>query len=795
MDFQKGILGRLFRRSMPDASKPALNVQEEVVAPADAHSHLPMNQEPLIVSPTFAKEMMLDQPDQSTEDAASTVNDLALYDVSQSSPKPLAAGKRKRQQVDVADGSPRKRVAKGSATNGTRDEYPTASTNGTTEQGSKISRASLEVVEEAPGKLPRPKKQRKGHMVVIYPAVQKSDDIWDPAPNPEKRVERPATSPTRATEDPPNLDMTPRSRGLRPRGRPPRGGPSSTKHKNLVKKKLQKKPQDIKGKPLRKGRQEGHESLEVESREGYELPVESLKQSEGQNAQQGASRTTSGGEQNKRAPQSKSTRSAAAASGLRDDILNASIDLTKRPERDARRAAKQRRSLEQTPLSSPPNARVDSLDKGKPEKALLRAQHMKKSARAKAREASDEGQEDVVDDWEVSPRLQDQVVSVEHGQEEEGSEREGRRDPEKVTNRDVPRSNQMDERKGAEAEEGDSDFENSNHSVESDEEENEGGDEAELELELFGQDEPWKTLLEGAHSVCGPKLPLNHMPKLLTESIRDLIHDVREARLLYDQLFPFKGFDHDSLDALNEHLRERLDAIEGQIRALSEKTAANKASEMIRDIYARAIPAMVFLLQSALVSRVYYVDRPYDLDTLNEIVNGLIEIVRLQNLAILLCEKATNWKAKPIPTSRPIVRPTSRKIFPCLKDMRKAFSKSLAEHDRRRKVKQNAVDNRKRQEELAQSAQQAKQEVARKNEVLLRKIKESREQEDERRRNQRRTFNETKRGERHAGSQPRQVDGHIESNTHWSNAEDLELYYQLEKGYAGGLTSMFIRTL
>ena len=355
---------------------------------------------------------------------------------------------------------------------------------------------------------------------------------------------------------------------------------------------------------------------------------------------------------------------------------------------------------------------------------------------------------------------------------------------------------------GAEGEEDDSDVEYSIQVIESEEEEDEGDEErvegeeenGKEKLEVFGQDRAWKAVIEGARSVCGSKLPLNQMPKLLTKTMTKLVHEAKEARDLYEQLLNFDGADGDALDKLNDVLKESLDAIEDQIRRLSEKNAATKSPEMIKDIFACGIPAMVFLLQSALGSRVHHLDEPCDLETLNESVTGLREIVRLQDMAILLCEKATRWKAKPVSTSKPIIRPTTWQMFPSLRVMRDAFSNNLREQNRKRKTRQNAVDHNKRQKELIASSQQAKLEAARKDEFLRRKIRESREREDQRRRSEKRTLKQIREDEARARIGSDEINGHVEPKTTWSDAEDLALYFQLEKGYAGRLTCTFVRS-
>lgn len=745
MDYQKTLfgLGRLLGLSKQDAEKQAPSVQEEVDSaepptdPASTHN-------PFVVSPTLAKDIMRGLPDRSAENVANIVNDLALNDVSKPSPKSTAPRKRKRQEEDMVDRPPTRRLANGRGTNETTDEPLTASTNAISGHGGRSNRASSVVVKVAPAKLPRPKReQRRSHTVGSNLAGQQSGDMWDPAPSPTKQP-----PPTTTRGNPLNLELTPR-----PRGRPPRVGPAPPKKAVSIKNGQRRKSQGSKVKPPRKGRPRKYVSPEVKSGKRSEIPNEILPGKAGPKSRPRVSRTESEDDHMERARTARSTRSTAAANGYKDAILNANTDLTKMPERDARRAAKQRRSAAQASASTPVRA-------------------------------SDGGQEDVARDFELSSRFQNQVVGEEHEQEER-SERGKRGDAEEVTDNDYQASNHVDEGEegGAEVEEEESDLEGPTQSIENDE-----VDEGEEELELFGQDEAWKTVIEGARSICGPKLPLNQMPKLKTETMRVLVKDVREARGLYEQLLPLKGQHHDPLDELNDQLGGSLNAIDDQVRKLSERTAATKSSDMIRDIYARAIPAMVFLLQSALVSRISHSEEPGDLNSLNSVVRDLEEIVRLQDMAILLCMKARAWEAKPVSTSRPVVKPTTQKMYPCLKVMRGAFAEKLSELRRRRKVKQNAVESTRRQIELDQSSQQASQEAPRKREIWLRQMQESREKEDEARRNEKRNFKQVKEDKARARMGSHQVTCHVESRTTWSYDEELELYTQLEKGYSPRLT-------
>ena len=651
------MLRGLFGRSEHTIDDSAHQVQEEV---DDGHDvDTPVDQTttdtPLIVSPDHAKDMISDLPDRSVEEAASIVNDLALGDVPQSPPRPTVLGRRKRQRSDTLDAAPSKRIAMDGGANGTSRNNTTTATDHVAGNGARSTDTSAAIGKMVPGKLPRPRKEsQKRHMAQLYPALQRSADIWDPAPSPKKQMEKPASSHT-AIDTSPNAKATPR-----PRGRPPK-----------------KKTKYIK--------------------------------------------------------KQKST---------------------------------QRRDVD------------------------LRNRQGKSVAHAKAQRANDEAPQDVANDFDSSPRHQNEVVGEENEEEDEEPEAAGRRGPEETIVGNGRTSHQMKEGAGtAEAGEEGSDFEDPTQSIDTDEDD----DEVEEEVELFGQDEAWRNVLEGARSVCGPKLIRNQMPKVLTQSIKELVYDVKETRTLYEQVLASRETDRDSLNEVNDHVKESLNTIEDQIRKLSEKTAGTEGREMIRDIFARAIPAMVFLLRSAMVSRTYCSDEQCSLQTLNETVQGLKEISRLLKITTLLCEKATNWKAKPAMTSRPIVRPTTRKMFPNLKSIREAFARRLADQERRRKAKQNAVDSGQSWDELVRSSQHAKQEAGRLDDVELRKLKESREKEDEMRRKGKRTFNQWKEDVSKVERHLRQADRHHSSGTEWSEEEELQLYIELEAGYIAELTSTLIQ--
>ena len=210
-------------------------------------------------------------------------------------------------------------------------------------------------------------------------------------------------------------------------------------------------------------------------------------------------------------------------------------------------------------------------------------------------------------------------------------------------------------------------------------------------FDLLGFEMDWKKILKAARSVGGSELPENRMPALQTKTIKVLIKEVIEARILY-QNRPY--------DKPMDDLHELLIKIEDRIKhdSISEAKAFSKKPQMIRDIYACAIPALVFLLESALS---FHSLHPKGLRR----YEALQDIVRLQEMIIALSMKAKIWKAKPH-TDKPIVKPTTGTIFPYTREMRKVLEMELKEQKRKWKISQNASKTASSVEELAEYSQQ-----------------------------------------------------------------------------------------
>jgi len=361
--------------------------------------------------------------------------------------------------------------------------------------------------------------------------------------------------------------------------------------------------------------------------------------------------------------------STTAIEGHSSAIFNGRAESGGEPQGDSRKTRKWAESSESAPLSAPADEETGA------ERAEKEPRHTRASEREKG----------VIKQPEVTVRVEVQG----RGQRESESEDEH-------ANHERP----------SQAHNGDDDNNNNDNNGEDDEDEDEDQDDEEDQqsLDLLGEEKEWKKVLDAARSICGKKLLKNTMPTLLTTTIENLVLHIQEARKLYEQLLPFAGMDHDQIDGLREQLQESLTAIEEQINDddISERTASTNKSRMIQDIYGGAIPAMALLLKAAFA---YHTVAPNGLRN----YESLLEITRLQDMTISLCEKATSWEAKPC-TNRPIINPTKRVIFPYLLRMRKeAFENELREQRRVWKNKQNALKTARREEEELEQAQWQKE--------------------------------------------------------------------------------------
>lgn len=215
--------------------------------------------------------------------------------------------------------------------------------------------------------------------------------------------------------------------------------------------------------------------------------------------------------------------------------------------------------------------------------------------------------------------------------------------------------------------------------------------------ELFGLDEDWRKIQTargkiGVSNIEGRKS--TGKPKLSTAHVIDLVRSIKKLTRLYSSI-PDGLSGSTVANDLTEHLEELLESIRVSIDGLSESEFQDNANAVVQDVYAYAIPKMVVLLDKALIARSAQLLKKSKVDALEE-------IIRIQDLLLVLCQKARDWNAKPT-TDRPIMRPTMS-IRPPLKALRKRFRATLA--GRKRRLERNITDAKARQleEECAQEA-------------------------------------------------------------------------------------------
>ena len=262
---------------------------------------------------------------------------------------------------------------------------------------------------------------------------------------------------------------------------------------------------------------------------------------------------------------------------------------------------------------------------------------------------------------------------------------------------DVPEQEDVDSmREASPGQEEDSEDTESQGSVEDGESGLDGkGETVEEQMDLLGQEREWKKMVEYARAV--------DKTRLKTTTIKALVSDIREAKQLYKHLLSHGGIDPTAVAETTDQLAKRLRDIEDRIQDIAEENEPNNRRDMIREIYSRAIPAMVLLLESALSLRT----------TEGHGLHGyaaLKEIVRLQDMVVMLCMKAIAWKIKPN-TGLPIMKPTQKVIHPYVRDMRKQFGAELKELSIKEKRKQNRLITA--QKEKAAEQRQAEMQVHR----------------------------------------------------------------------------------
>ena len=279
----------------------------------------------------------------------------------------------------------------------------------------------------------------------------------------------------------------------------------------------------------------------------------------------------------------------------------------------------------------------------------------------------------------------------------------------------------------------------------------------------LGQKREWQKVLESAHSV----REMQRNIRCTTETIKSLLSYIKEAISLYKQLKDLENASASTPEPLLNQLQLETDKIEEHIEDIAEHKEPKKRSKIIRDIFVYAVPAMIFLLESALVLRV---SQRRGLQK----YSALEEIVRIQEIMLKLCIKANAWKAKPS-TDQPIIKPTKSVMYPYIRDMKyKVFDKQLKILYRDEKTRRNALLTKQREE------QAQREEPVRSQGVHYDPDVHRRHMEEERQKRRDRVFGESLAPTQVAVVQP--VKRIATTTPHdWTCREIQELVVQLER--------------
>lgn len=292
-----------------------------------------------------------------------------------------------------------------------------------------------------------------------------------------------------------------------------------------------------------------------------------------------------------------------------------------------------------------------------------------------------------------------------------------------------------------------------------------------LEIELFGDDDRWAIVLDGARNVGMSKvkgIPVKEKPKLETTMIRNMVALVKEVKDMYKNLSQYQKTDYDGRNGLNQQLIEGLGKIRREIERVSEEEAGDEKEEVIQDIYAHAIPHLVRLLEVALQCRTEEYSKPHDTEALQE-------VIALQDDILEICRKALWWKAKPL-TSRPMIRFTSQKIYPYLRDVKGTFQTVFIKRKHQIELKKQEYANSKHRREYDEENRRRDEENERLRVGIWREIEEQLDQNE---------ATSTGRGRKNQLSKDNSILGtpHIRqslTSNHWTQEQDLELLRRLQ---------------
>ena len=284
--------------------------------------------------------------------------------------------------------------------------------------------------------------------------------------------------------------------------------------------------------------------------------------------------------------------------------------------------------------------------------------------------------------------------------------------------------------------------------------------------QLLGQDDDWEQVCDGVKknfkSLEADKI-------IFTKTMQDLVAKTKVVKALYKNIILQKENHQANSDDTSGKLKDCLNDLEDTVRKFSWEKPVKKAEEMVKDLYVNVVPQLVFLLRCAMICRgLQSSRRAYD-------VEGLEEILCIQQIILSLCTKAFSWKVKPV-TQFPITKNIKSKVYPYLRHMKKNFEKELQAEKRHEQMRRNKERighrHKARPESVLNSAQeQSESSIERCNRMLM----ESMEVEERRFLPRARAAKLRKKhgdGRNPANSQPPPREA-------WTDEEDQALKYEL----------------
>lgn len=293
-------------------------------------------------------------------------------------------------------------------------------------------------------------------------------------------------------------------------------------------------------------------------------------------------------------------------------------------------------------------------------------------------------------------------------------------------------------------------------------------------VEFYDKEKAWGIVLKGARKigVSNSREPRS-LPTLETRVITYLVKITKDARRLFDRLLYERDLEEDDVKELEAHLEKALAEIDQKVMELSEPPPGKKRSQVVKDIYAHAIPKLVFMLRSALRYRNLDYSEPDDLKFLTSMIS-------IQKSILLLCKKAALWKIK-TNTETSITVPTTQEIVPYLRDVSRAFQRELEWRKTSSAKKQTDL-------ELAESHEKRFKRIQKEKKENLRQRKEnSKRMKDDLDRRWQLLFGISQR-EKAMNQQisviedhrPEHLTPHFVSTDRWSDEQNLELLVQLQ---------------